>query len=292
MGFLPFFVRNTGPGYRNDDILWPLFGHTERTGAKAYEETRYLWPLLVQGQGNEKTVQRWAPFYTHSINRGYEKTWYLWPLLRNAQWSEAGVTRDRTQLLYFIFWSETQRRVNSNATPAQLTHLWPLLSEWEDGAGRSQWQMPSQLEVFFPGNEKVRQVWSPLFALVRHQQTALGEERTSVLWDALAIIGLFLAGLRFGGRRYGATLAFAWATYPLTLYAFMSNTNDSIAPAVLVWGFLSGHPFQLSWPQIHLSPTMQQLVPGIALIFILSLVLIVPLLTAGRSPHAAPAGQL
>jgi hypothetical protein len=37
----------------------------------------------------------------------------------------------------------------------------------------------------FPGNEKVRQVWSPLFTLVRHQQTAPGEERTSVLWDAI-----------------------------------------------------------------------------------------------------------
>lgn len=185
VGFLPFFVRNTGPGYRNEDILWPLFGHTERTGPKAYEETRYLWPLLVQAQGKEKTVNRWAPFYTHSVNRGYDKTWLLWPLLRTATWSDAGVTRDRTQLLYFLFWSETQRRAQSNAAPAQLTHLWPLLSEWEDGAGRSQWQMPSPLEVFFPGNEKVRQVWSPLFALVRHQQTAPGEARTSVLWDAI-----------------------------------------------------------------------------------------------------------
>jgi hypothetical protein len=185
VGMLPFFVRNTGPGYRNEDVLWPLFGHTERTGAKAYEETRYLWPLFVQGQGTDKTVNRWAPLYTHSINRGYEKTWYLWPLLRNATWSEAGVTRDRTQLLYFLFWSETQRRSGSSAAPAQLTHLWPLLSEWEDGNGRSQWQMPSPLEVFFPGNEKVRQAWSPLFALVRHEQTAPGEARTSLLWDAI-----------------------------------------------------------------------------------------------------------
>lgn len=185
VGLLPFFVRNTGPGYRNEDILWPFFGYTERTGAKAYAETRYLWPLLVQGHGAEKSVSRWAPFYTHSVNRGYEKTWYLWPLLRTATWSESGLSRDRTQLLYFLFWSETQRRPGANAAPAQLTHLWPLLSEWEDGAGRSQWQMPSPLEVFFPGNAKVRQVWSPLFTLVRHEQNAPGESRTSLLWDAI-----------------------------------------------------------------------------------------------------------
>jgi ATP-dependent Zn protease len=58
-----------------------------------------------------------------------------------------------------------------------------------------------------------------------------------------------------------------------------------IVALVLVWGLASGHPFTLGWPQIHLSPEMQQLVPGVALILILSLVLIVPLLTAGRSPH-------
>ena len=58
-----------------------------------------------------------------------------------------------------------------------------------------------------------------------------------------------------------------------------------IVAIALVWGLASGHPFTLGWPQIHLSPEMQQLVPGVALILILSLVLIVPLLTAGRSPH-------
>ncbi len=60
---------------------------------------------------------------------------------------------------------------------------------------------------------------------------------TSVIWDLLALLGLALVGLRFGGGRLAATLCFAWATYPLTLYAFMSNTNDAIAPALLVWGF-------------------------------------------------------
>lgn len=59
----------------------------------------------------------------------------------------------------------------------------------------------------------------------------------------------------------------------------------SIVAAVLLWGLVSGDPITLGWPEIHLSPEMQQLVPGVALILILSLVLIVPLLTAGRSPH-------
>ena len=60
---------------------------------------------------------------------------------------------------------------------------------------------------------------------------------TSLLFDALCIVGLALVGRRFGGPRLAATLAFAWAAYPFTLYVSNSNTNDAIMPALLIWGF-------------------------------------------------------
>ena len=60
---------------------------------------------------------------------------------------------------------------------------------------------------------------------------------TSIVFDLLAIAGLGLIGRRFGGARFGATLAFAWAAYPFTQYVSSSNSNDAIMPAVLVWGF-------------------------------------------------------
>ena len=60
---------------------------------------------------------------------------------------------------------------------------------------------------------------------------------TSILWDALCLIGLWLVGRRFGGPRLAAMLAFAWAAWPFSQYSSMSNTNDMIQPALLVWGF-------------------------------------------------------
>ena len=60
---------------------------------------------------------------------------------------------------------------------------------------------------------------------------------TSLLFDALCLVGLLLVGRRFGGSRLAATLAFAWAAYPFTLYASNSNTNDTIMPAFLIFGF-------------------------------------------------------
>jgi hypothetical protein len=60
---------------------------------------------------------------------------------------------------------------------------------------------------------------------------------TSLLFDSICVLGLALVGLRFGGRRLAAVLAFAWAAYPFTLYVSNSNTNDAIMPAFLIWGF-------------------------------------------------------
>ena len=62
---------------------------------------------------------------------------------------------------------------------------------------------------------------------------------TSILFDLIAIVGLALVGRRFGGPRLAAALAFAWVAWPFTQYASNSNTNDAIAPALLIWGFLA-----------------------------------------------------
>jgi len=61
---------------------------------------------------------------------------------------------------------------------------------------------------------------------------------TAILFDLLCILGLWLVGWRFGGMRLAATLGFAWAAYPFTQYVSSSNTNDSILPAFLIFGFL------------------------------------------------------
>ena len=60
---------------------------------------------------------------------------------------------------------------------------------------------------------------------------------TSIAFDLLTVLGLVLVGLRFGGSRLAAALAFAWAAYPFTAYTLNANTNDTFMSAFLVWGF-------------------------------------------------------
>jgi hypothetical protein len=60
---------------------------------------------------------------------------------------------------------------------------------------------------------------------------------TSIAFDLLCMLGLWLVGRRFGGAQLAAALAFAWAAYPFTQYASSSNTNDALLPCFLIWGF-------------------------------------------------------
>ena len=183
---LPLFARSTKPGFVNQDFLWPFFGYTDRTAPSTYHETRYLWPFLVQGRGDDRFVNRWGPFYTHSIVKGHDKTWVAWPLFRHETWSDEGLAQTKTQFLYFLYWSLQERsRANPSLAPASITHVWPLFSTWDNGAGRRQVQVLSPFEVFFPGNEKVREAWSPLFALFRYDERDGGREHFSLLWDLI-----------------------------------------------------------------------------------------------------------
>ena len=60
---------------------------------------------------------------------------------------------------------------------------------------------------------------------------------TSIAFDLLTLLGLWLVGRRFGGPRLAAVLGFAWVAYPFTQYVSNSNTNDVLMPCLLVWGF-------------------------------------------------------
>ena len=185
-GVLPFYALDRKPGYQSETYLWPFFGYVDRTAPYQYHARHYLWPLWVQGRGDERYINRWAPFYSHSHIKDHEKTWLLWPLWRQASWSDAELRHEQRQLLYFLFHQTTQRDlVNPDLSPARKTHLWPLFSSWDNGAGQKQFQAFSPIEVFLPHQERTRRLWSPLFSVYRFNQSKPGETRRSLFWNAI-----------------------------------------------------------------------------------------------------------
>jgi hypothetical protein len=65
----------------------------------------------------------------------------------------------------------------------------------------------------------------------------------AIAFDLLTLLGLLVLGrrLRAGpeGRGLGVALAYAWATYPYTLFALNCNSNDSLVAMVLVWALVA-----------------------------------------------------
>ena len=59
---------------------------------------------------------------------------------------------------------------------------------------------------------------------------------TAIGFDLLVVLGLIMVGRRFGGTPLAVALAFGWLAFPFTAYAMNSNSNDTIMPAILVWG--------------------------------------------------------
>jgi hypothetical protein len=182
-GFLPFYYGETSPAATSRNYLL-FFGRTRATAPRRYDETRYLWPLFVQGRGEHLRVNRWAPFYTHSKTPDREKTWLLWPLWKHGLWHDGQNAYERRQFAFFLYHSTWQQSFARPAPrPANKTTVWPLYTSWSDGAGRRQVQALSPLEVFLPTNEPTRLIWSPLFALYRYEQAAPGVFRHALLWN-------------------------------------------------------------------------------------------------------------
>jgi hypothetical protein len=56
----------------------------------------------------------------------------------------------------------------------------------------------------------------------------------AIVFDLLAVGLIFLLGLRIRGPTLGIALAYAWVSYPFTLYALESNSNDTLVAVLLL----------------------------------------------------------
>jgi hypothetical protein len=61
----------------------------------------------------------------------------------------------------------------------------------------------------------------------------------AVFFDVLAVALLFLLGRRMRGPTLGVALAYAWVSYPFTLFALESNSNDTLVAALVLAALLA-----------------------------------------------------
>lgn len=60
----------------------------------------------------------------------------------------------------------------------------------------------------------------------------------AIAFDLAALALLFLVGRRVRGPGLGVALAFAWASYPFTIYSSNTNSNDALVPVMVLLALL------------------------------------------------------
>jgi hypothetical protein len=61
----------------------------------------------------------------------------------------------------------------------------------------------------------------------------------AIAFDLLTLLGLYFLGRMVRGPTTGIVLAYAWASYPFTIYALTSNSNDSLVATLIVFALLA-----------------------------------------------------
>jgi hypothetical protein len=98
------------------------------------------------------------------------------------------------------------------------------------------------------------------------------------MFDLLCLAGMFVIGWRLSGLRLALTLALAWAAFPFTAYALLTNANDSLVAAALIWGFAVMH-----------HPLGRGVLLGLAVLTKFAPAVLLPLWS--RRPFPRPAGR-
>jgi hypothetical protein len=89
-------------------------------------------------------------------------------------------------------------------------------------------------DTYGPVNYEAYVPFQQLLGWSGHWDDLPAAHAAAVVFDLLALALLFLLGRRVRGPGFGIVLAYAWASYPFTLFALESNSNDSLVAVLLL----------------------------------------------------------
>jgi hypothetical protein len=97
-------------------------------------------------------------------------------------------------------------------------------------------------DTYGPVNYETYLPFQQAFGWSGHWDDLPAAHAASIVFDLLAIALLFLLGRRVRGPGLGIVLAYAWVSYPFTLYALESNSNDSLVAVLILAALLACPP--------------------------------------------------
>lgn len=176
----PLYTSSLSPVRSERHVLWPFFGYTDDR-EKKQQTWDLLWPFWVVGRGEQKTVNRFLPFYAEEQGKETRKEWYLWPLYRHETTVSPSYSRDNHRLLFFLY-SANEEKLTDPAVDRYKRALWPLFFYRSETGGFSRLTMPALVEPILD-REGIERNWAPLWRVYQHAWNDRGDSALSLFWN-------------------------------------------------------------------------------------------------------------
>jgi hypothetical protein len=179
---LPFYALERSPLRDSSSYVGPLLTFTDDR-EKKYREFDFIGPFVVFARGEGKTADRIWPLFSDVHNQNLISRFYLWPLYKYNAINSPPLKRERTRIAFFLYSDLTEKNLDTGAA-LRRTDLWPLFTARRDYSGNERLQILSVLEPFFPNNQSMERLYSPLWSIWRSEKNAkTGAASVSFLWN-------------------------------------------------------------------------------------------------------------
>ena len=185
----PFYVAQRSKPRDSTTILWPFFTYTNNR-ERQYRQWDVFWPLIRIARGEGRTTNWFLPFYMREqrvLRREFllkeMKTTdlgILFPIYIRSQVEFPDSLKVRDRILWWLYSDE---RETGRDGSTRRVDAWPIFRYTRDREGRIEFQTLALLEAFMPGNEKIEQNYSPLWAVYTYRRNPEGDEVRSFLWN-------------------------------------------------------------------------------------------------------------
>lgn len=191
LALLPFYIGQHSKTRDSTTILWPLFNYTQDR-ERGYEQWDAPWPLIKIARGEGRTIHRFLPFFSvehrllrHEFFLREMRTTNLIVLFPLYLRSEEEIPGGRTVRDRILWWLYSDQREEGRDGSARRVDAWPFFRYTRDRKGGVAFQSLALLEAFMPGNDKIEQNYSPLWALYTYRRSPEGDSVRSFLWNLI-----------------------------------------------------------------------------------------------------------
>lgn len=215
----PFYINKESRTKSYQAYLWPFFFKTADY-EKGYSSWNAPWPLIKWTKGERRYGKRILPFYADETVEENRKRWFLWPIYKIEELNSDLVERRRDRILFFLY-SDTKEVKWETGDSLRRISLWPLFN-YVNKNGVQHFHVFSLLEPFFPENESIERLWSPLWRIYQKKWDQQGNAVVSFFWNL------------YWSETRGDQIA--WELFPLIKYQRESETSSEF---VLLKGLFS-----------------------------------------------------